>query len=118
MTKNLDQEGLSSIVHNYSLFYIDIWGVVHNGISPYLEAFDVLKKLKNDKKEFVLLTNAQRPNNTVKIFLGKMGIDNSIRSHVFSSGEASLEYLKKKLYTKKLNQLGPPREFDLFIAYH
>ena len=117
MTKNLDQEGLSSIVQNYSLFYIDIWGVVHNGISPYLEAIDVLKKLKNDKKEFVLLTNAPRPNKTVKIFLEKMGIDNSIRSHVFSSGEASLEYLKKNLYSKKFYHLGPPRDFDLFKIF-
>ena len=32
MTKNLDKEGLRSIVDNYDIFYIDLWGVVHNGI--------------------------------------------------------------------------------------
>ena len=45
MTKNLDQEGLSSIVQNYSLFYIDLWGVVHNGISLHKEAIRVLNEL-------------------------------------------------------------------------
>ena len=33
MTKNLDKEGLRSIVANYDIFYIDLWGVVHNGIA-------------------------------------------------------------------------------------
>ena len=32
MTKNLDLDGLQSIVDNYDLFYIDLWGVIHNGI--------------------------------------------------------------------------------------
>ena len=32
MTKNLDSAGLRSIVENYDLFFVDLWGVVHNGI--------------------------------------------------------------------------------------
>ena len=51
MTKNLDQEGLSSIAQNYSLFYIDLWGVVHNGISLYQEAIKVLNQLQKSNKE-------------------------------------------------------------------
>ena len=35
MTKNLDNFGLKSIVDNYDLFFIDLWGVVHNGIKLY-----------------------------------------------------------------------------------
>ena len=35
MTKNLDNEGLKSIVENYDFFFIDLWGVVHNGIKLY-----------------------------------------------------------------------------------
>ena len=49
MTKNLDFEGLSSIVHNYDLFYIDLWGVVHNGIKLYDNAISTLKELKKKK---------------------------------------------------------------------
>ena len=50
MTKNLDNEGLSSIVDNYQLFYVDLWGVVHNGISSHNEAITLLKKLSKKKK--------------------------------------------------------------------
>ena len=97
MTKNLDKDGLSSIVDNYQLFYIDLWGVIHNGISLHKEAILALKELTKIKKEYVLLTNAPRPNDTVKAFLEKMGMDKEIINHVFTSGEASLNYLKKIL---------------------
>ena len=51
MTKNLDSVGLSSIAHNYDLFYIDLWGVVHNGIKLYEGAINTLKELKKSKKD-------------------------------------------------------------------
>ena len=94
MTKNLDQEGLSLIAQDYSLFYIDLWGVVHNGISLHKEAIKALIELQKKGKEYVLLTNAPRPSDTVKVFLEKMGLDENIRNHVFSSGEAAINYLK------------------------
>ena len=46
MTKNLDNDGLQSIVNNYDLFYIDLWGVVHNGIQLHTDAINVLKNEK------------------------------------------------------------------------
>ena len=114
MTKNLDKEGLSSIVDNYELFYIDLWGVVHNGISLHQEAIETLKQINSKNKDYVLLTNAPRPNDAVKNFLEKMGMEKEIREHVFTSGEAALNYLRKDLLSKKFFHVGPPRDFDLF----
>ncbi|MBD1135527.1 TIGR01459 family HAD-type hydrolase [Pelagibacterales bacterium SAG-MED47] len=114
MTKNLDKEGLSSIVDDYQLFYIDLWGVVHNGIDLHTEAINTLKKIKKKNKEYVLLTNAPRPNRVVKSFLEKMGLEKEIRDHVFTSGEAALNYIKKNLSNKSFFHIGPPRDFDLF----
>jgi HAD superfamily hydrolase (TIGR01459 family) len=116
MTKNLDKEGLRSIAQNYSLFYIDLWGVVHNGISLHKEAINVLNKLQNNNKEYVLLTNAPRPSETVKVFLEKIGLNKNMRNNVFSSGEAALNYLKNNFYNQKFYHIGPPRDFDLFKA--
>ena len=117
MTKNLDSDGLSSIAHNYDLFYIDLWGVVHNGIKLYEGAINALKELKKNNKDFVLLTNAPRPNETVKNFLEKMGMEEQFRNHVFTSGEAALNYLKKSYISKKFFHIGPPRDFDLFNPF-
>ena len=114
MTKNLDIEGLSSIADNYQLFYIDLWGVIHNGINLHDEAVNVLKQITKMNKNYVLLTNAPRPNSSVKNFLENMGLEREIREHVFTSGEAALNYLKKNFLDKKFFHVGPPRDFDLF----
>ena len=114
MTKNLDKEGLSSIVDDYQLFYVDLWGVVHNGVSLHQEAIKALNEISKKKKNYILLTNAPRPNHAVKSFLEKLGMDKEIREHVFTSGEAALNYLKKNLSNKTFFHVGPPRDFDLF----
>ena len=117
MTKNLDSNGLQSIADNYDLFYIDLWGVVHNGVNLHEKAIAVLNELLKKKKMFVLLTNAPRPNKTVQNFLEKMGMDKVLRDHVFTSGEAALNYLKKSYLSKKFYHIGPPRDFDLFYLF-
>ena len=114
MTKNLDIEGLSSIAKDYDLFYIDLWGVVHNGIKLHDQAITTLKELLKMNKSFVLLTNAPRPNKTVRTILKTMGMEEEIRNHIFSSGEAALNYLKKFYLLEKFFHIGPPRDFDLF----
>ena len=59
------------------------------------------------KKNYVLLTNAPRPNKVVKTFLEKMGMSKEIREKVYSSGEASLSYLKKNYSSKNFIILDP-----------
>ncbi len=117
MTKNLDAAGLKSIANSYDLFFIDIWGVVHNGINLNKPSIEVLENLSNLNKEFVLLTNAPRPNITVINFLEKMGLNKNFFKNVFTSGEAALKYLIKDLKNKKFFHIGPPRDFDLFKSF-
>ena len=114
MTKNLDKLGLNSIADSYQLFYIDLWGVVHNGVNLHDGAINVLKQISKKNKDYVLLTNAPRPNSSVKKFLEKMGMEKEMRDHVFTSGEAALNYLKKNFQNKTFFHVGPPRDFDLF----
>ena len=116
MSQNLDKLGLKSIVDSYDLFFIDIWGVVHNGINLHKNSINVLENLYKKKKEFVLLTNAPRPNYVVVNFLKKMGLKNFF-NNVFTSGEAALKYLLNDLNNQKFFHIGPPRDFDLFKSF-
>jgi HAD superfamily hydrolase (TIGR01459 family) len=117
MSENLDNNGLKSIVDNYDIFYIDLWGVIHNGINLHKNALEVLEEITKAKKQYVLLTNAPRPNSIVKTFLKKMGMNEKTREKVYSSGEASLSYLKKNYLDEKFYHIGPPRDFDLFVEF-
>ena len=112
MVKNLDQKGIKSIVNRYDLFFIDLWGVVHNGIELYENSLDVLDKLTAANKNFILLTNAPRPNVTVIKFLKKLGLKKYFEN-VFTSGEAAHKYLIKELGKKNFFHIGPPKDFDL-----
>ena len=117
MSKNLDNSGLRSIVENYDIFYIDLWGVIHNGITLHKNAIEALEEITKAGKQYVLLTNAPRLNKIVKSFLEKMGMNKNIREKVYSSGEAALSYLKKNLLDNKFYHLGPTRDFDLFLEF-
>ena len=75
MTKNLDGKGLRSVFDNYELFFIDLWGVVHNGIELHENAVHALSKISEAKKNYILLTNAPRPNKIVKNFLEKLSLN-------------------------------------------
>ena len=116
MPQNLDKDGLRSRINNYDLFFIDIWGVVHNGLQIFQDSIEVLENLKINNKEFVLLTNAPRPNATVIEFLKKLGL-NKFYENVYTSGEASLKFLIENFHNLKFYHIGPPNDFDLFKEF-
>ena len=93
MTVNLSNIGLREIANSFDLFYIDIWGVLHNGIKLNQDAVNVLHELDNLGKEYILLTNAPRPNSDVIKFLERLGLDYEKSSKVYTSGQGSLDYL-------------------------
>jgi len=117
MSENLDNKGLKSIFKNYDIFYIDLWGVIHNGIKLHKNAIEALEEITKAKKQYVLLTNAPRPNKNVKSILEKMGMNKDIREKVYSSGEAALSHIKKNFLSDKFFHIGPPRDFDLFLDF-
>ena len=114
MTVNLSNKGLREIAENFDLFYIDIWGVLHNGIKLNQDAVNVLYELDKLGKEYVLLTNAPRPNSDVIKFLEKLGLDYEKSSKVYTSGQGSLNYLSNEKKNLKFFHLGPERDFNLF----
>ena len=95
MPKNLDDLGLKSVANSYDVFFIDIWGVLHNGINLYQNSVNVLNELEKLNKNYILLTNAPRPNRTVIEFLKNMGLDENKCKKVYTSGESALKHLEK-----------------------
>ena len=57
-----------NISNMYDVYFIDLWGVIHNGINLFKNAINVLDELKKQQKKVVLISNAPRTSNTVKQF--------------------------------------------------
>jgi len=110
-------KGVSEIQSKYQCFFIDLWGVVHNGIELHSGAIEVLENLNKLKKRFVLMSNAPRPSKSVKKYLLNLKMKEIFTNNVFTSGEAALEILKKNVYGKKFYHLGPERDKDLLEGF-
>ena len=110
-------EGLSQVQSNYDAFFIDLWGVIHNGIDLYPGAIDVLENLNKLNKRFVLISNAPRPSKSVEKYLINLKMDSIFLKNIFTSGEAALQSLKKNVYGKRFYHIGPKRDNDLFKGF-
>ena len=51
MFKPLELKNLSEISKSYDVFFIDLWGVVHNGVKLFNNIVDVLQNLKKEEKK-------------------------------------------------------------------
>jgi len=106
-------KGLNQIQSEYDAFFIDLWGVIHNGVQLYSGAIDVLENLDKLGKRFVLISNAPRPSKSVEKYLINLKINKAFLRSIFTSGEATLQTLRKNVYGKKFYHLGPERDKDL-----
>ncbi len=92
MTKKIIK-GLRTVYEKYDAFFVDLWGVMHNGIQLYPGAVEVLEKLYKLNKRFVLMSNAPRPSKSVERFLINLKMDKIFTKNIFTSGEAALRIL-------------------------
>jgi HAD superfamily hydrolase (TIGR01459 family) len=105
---------LSAIYNIYDTFVIDLWGVVHDGISLNKKAIEAIDELKKNSKKIVFLSNAPRPSVKVVEFLLKMKMDKKYLSNVITSGEAAMHAINQNKFGKKFFHLGPPRDHSIF----
>ena len=107
-------KGISEISDKYNVYFVDLWGVVHNGVQCYPEALKVLEKLKEQNKKIVLISNAPRPAAVVKVFLETIGLKSSCYDFLVTSGDITREYISLNSSKKNFYHLGPTRDIDLF----
>ena len=106
--------GLNKIYSKFDIFFVDLWGVVHNGIECYSEALKVLKNIKKNKT-IILISNAPRPSNSVQKFLNKIKFKRKLYNLLITSGDSTRHYLKALSKNKSFYHLGPKRDKSLFM---
>jgi len=102
-----------NIVEKYDLYFVDLWGVIHNGIKLFSNAIEVLNNLKNNNKKVILISNAPRTHETVKKFLKNLDFDLKLIDSLVTSGDVTKKYIQDN-QDKKFCHLGPPKDNDLF----
>jgi HAD superfamily hydrolase (TIGR01459 family) len=80
--------GLRNFADGYDGFILDLWGVIHDGFTPYPGARQTLAKLKQSGKQIVMLSNAPRRATALIELMKGLGIGRDLYDDVITSGEA------------------------------
>ena len=97
-------KGLNQVQSKYDAFFIDLWGVIHNGVKLYPGAIEVLENLNKLNKRFVLMSNAPRPSKSVEKFLLKLKLNKIFFKKCFYFGRSSsTKFTKKRIWKNFLS---------------
>ncbi|HWD57859.1 MAG TPA: TIGR01459 family HAD-type hydrolase [Stellaceae bacterium] len=88
--------GVREIAADYDGFVLDLWGVVHDGVSPYPGVAECLRALLDAGKRIALLSNAPRRAYDVVNRITAIGVPQGLYHAVMSSGEEAWQYLKER----------------------
>ncbi len=108
--------GLSEIAPDFDGFILDLWGLIHDGVTAYPGVADTFEALKDTGIATILLSNAPRRSRLLVDGMTSMGIARDLYGDVFSSGEATWQELKARQdpFFSTLGQrtyhIGPERD--------
>jgi HAD superfamily hydrolase (TIGR01459 family) len=108
--------GFAGLAAAYDGFILDLWGVIHDGVTPYPGAIDVLARLRDARKPVVLLSNAPRRSAAAQAAMRGMGIEDALYTACLTSGEATHLHLRDRddpffeALDERVFHLGPERD--------
>ena len=108
--------GFAPLAERYHGFILDLWGVIHDGVSPYPGAIDCLQRLRAAGKQAVLLSNAPRRVHVAQRSMRTMGIADDLYTGILTSGEATHAMLRDRTdpwfarLGDRVYHLGPERD--------
>ncbi|WP_375571187.1 TIGR01459 family HAD-type hydrolase [Ahrensia marina] len=109
----LPLKGLSQIASDYQVLLCDIWGVLHNGIAAWPNAVDALTQARTTGLKVILVSNAPRPNGTVREQLVRLGMPTSAYDDVVTSGDVTRNLFMTTYRDAKVSHIGPEKDKPL-----
>lgn len=79
--------GLREIAGAYDVYLLDLWGVLHNGVSAFPAAIAAMRELKAAGKRIGILSNGPRRASAVAERTSELGITSDLYDVIHSSGE-------------------------------
>lgn len=118
--KSTTIDGLSSISHHYDLFIFDLWGVIHDRVTPFQHSKDAIKKLKSLGKTVLILSNSPKRIRETAQHLHNMGIGKELYDGMYTSGQDCYDRLRWRDHPwyqklgKRIFHIGPAHNESIF----
>lgn len=109
----LPLKGLSHLAPDYHVLLCDIWGVLHNGVAAWPSAVDALTQARAAGLKVILVSNAPRPNPTVRAQLDRLGMPASAYDEIVTSGDVTRTLFTTTYQNAKVTHIGPEKDKPL-----
>jgi len=109
-------QSLKEITDHYDVILCDVWGVLHNGVAPFLDAAAALADARRDGKTVILITNSPRPNDSVAIQLDGIGVPRDAWDRIVTSGDVTRELIRQG--PPNIYFIGAERDLPLLEGTH
>ncbi|WP_283195283.1 TIGR01459 family HAD-type hydrolase [Rhizobium sp. AN80A] len=104
-------ENFAEITSHYDAVFCDVWGVLHNGVSPFPKAAAALQAAREAGLTVVLITNSPRIAPLVVDQLRHIGIQDEAYDRIVTSGDVTRGLIAEG--PKKVFLLGPDRDIAI-----
>lgn len=108
-------EHAGELLSRHPVLLCDVWGVVHDGRTAYVEATEALIRHRRAGGTVLLVSNAPMPAEAVARVLGEKAVPRESWDAIVSSGDIALGYIAERGY-QRIHHIGPPRRDRDFFA--
>ena len=97
----------------YPVWFCDIWGVIHNGLTPFTANTAALARHRANGGIVILVTNSPRSSLGVEKQLLEIGVDPRSHDAIVTSGDVTQELMRQH-GGGKVFHLGPGRDHSIY----
>ena len=104
---------IEPLVAGRDVWFLDIWGVLHNGVKPFAGAVAACRKFRESGGHIILVSNSPRPRAGVVKQLDAVGVAREAYDAVITSGDVSRRLIAAH-NGETVFHLGPERDLALY----
>ena len=104
---------MQELSNRYPVWLCDVWGVIHNGFTPFQPSVEGLARHRRNGGTVILITNSPRTTPGVVRQLDEIGVDRAAYDRTVTSGDVTRE-LMHSYGGDKVFHLGPERDLSIF----
>ena len=106
-------QSIAPLAGETSGWLLDIWGVMHNGVRPFMDACTACERFRQDGGLVVLVSNSPRPRDGVAAQLDGIGVPRTSWDCIITSGDLARAMIRD-YEGRAVVHLGPERDLGLF----
>lgn len=108
---------LGEISNRYDAVFCDLWGCLHDGVTPHAAAIAALQAFRAGGGRVILLTNAPRPKADVVAHLAAMGVPADAWDDIVTSGQAAQYGTASGAVGTRVHHIGAAKDMGFFSDF-